>query len=385
MRFNTVSEWRAFWKNSIDLGLSRIREVGDRLGVLKPNCPVITVAGTNGKGTTVFGLEAVYHQSGYKTGVFSSPYLYHFNEEIRIGASNISDKALCESFEAVNQACEQIELTIYEAKCLAALYCFQQRQVDVIILEVGLGGRLDATNVVDADVAVMTSVGLDHQEFLGHTREAIAREKMGVVRKGSVFVCGDPNPPSVIEEMTSQLKTKNYFISEEEKFPLNHFAIKKVVESLQEKLPVYQGLLGEVLERLQLPGRLETTRGDFLEIKDVAHNVDSVRVLSEYIGRQGVSGKTHAVFSMLNTKDIQSVVDIIKPSIDFWYIAPVDDDRAMQVDDIKEVLIESGVKNIATYESISEAYQSAKEAAIKNDLLLSFGSFCVLRGVSLKN
>ncbi len=209
MKLSTLSEWLNYigsvHKTEIDLGLDRIREVARKLDCLTPSCPVVMVGGTNGKGSVVAGLQAIYLAAGYRTGAFTSPYLFQHNEEVSVNGEFASDDDFCDAFQKIEDARGTISLSPFEYHTLAALLIFKTANPDVLILEVGLGGRLDAVNIVDADVSVVTSIGIDHVAWLGDTRELIAIEKAGIFRKGKPAICGDANPPHTLNEQAEKI------------------------------------------------------------------------------------------------------------------------------------------------------------------------------------
>src|SRR5437868_5228326 len=214
MGLSTAYEWLTFisglHSQEIDLGLMRVKTVAERLKVLNPDCVVITVAGTNGKGSTVAGLESIYQAANYKTGAFTSPFLFRYNEQIRINGDMVSDSNLCKAFSQVEAARGDISLTPFEFGTLAALVLFAESKLDVWILEVGLGGRLDAVNIIDADVSVVTSIAIDHIDYLGETREKIGVEKAGIFREKKPAVCGDAEPPATLEEVAKKIHAPFY-------------------------------------------------------------------------------------------------------------------------------------------------------------------------------
>ena len=358
---------------------------------------VITVAGTNGKGSTIAVLEAIYSQANFKLGVYTSPHLHRFNERVRINNREVSDENLCHAFEVVDTARANISLTFFEFTTLAALYLFKLQPLDIIILEVGLGGRLDAVNIVEPDLSIVTSIGLDHTEYLGETREEIALEKAGIFRENKPAICGDDNPPR-----TLQTHKPLYFIEKDFTYQLgagswswagkrnitdlpiptvllqNAASALMAIECLQSDLPVSDHKIREGLCKVNLPGRSQFIQGEFNEVFDVAHNPDSVRVLAEALRSNPVSGKTMAVFSMLEHKDIAGCVSEIKEQINEWHIAPLTLMQAASLDLLQAALNGAAAHPVKTYQSIPDAYASARQAAEKHDRIVVFGSFYTL-------
>lgn len=405
MYLSTVSDWLAYigklHPKEMDLGLDRVKKVAERLGVLKPECPVIIVGGTNGKGSTVFGLESIYHAAHYQTGVFSSPFLFVYNEEIRINGIPISDQRLCEAFAKVEAARNEITLTFFEFGTLAALVLFQQQPLDIWILEVGLGGRLDAVNIIDADLAVITSIGIDHVEWLGDTREKIGKEKSGIFRSHHPVVCGDEQPPATIVDAAKNLQSPFYqrgkdfayqqtnstwsFTNNDlhyENLPKNNLLMQNMavvlqtIHLLQPGLPVTREAIDQGLKNINLPGRIQIIPGKITEIFDVSHNPAAIIELAKKLDELSCTGKTRAVFSMLEDKDMESSIRIIKNKIDEWLIAPLQPKRAASTEKLKNSFQnESCMDNMAIFQSIEQAYQQALKVSQSGDRIIIFGSF----------
>lgn len=365
----------------MDLGLDRIKPVAEKLGVLHVACPVVIVGGTNGKGSTVTTMEAVYRAAGYNVGAFTSPILFHHNEQVRINGENPSDDVFCEAFAKVEAARGEITITPFEFHTLAALCIFKSHMLDVLILEVGLGGRLDATNIIDADVAVVTSIGIDHVDFLGDTREKIGFEKAGIFRKGRLAVCGDPNPPASLIEHAKKLGTILHMTESPRHFaasqlaPQNITIALKVVSLLQDRLPVTEENIQKGVRNAKLTGRQQVIPGDVTEIIDVAHNIDSVKWLSDKLTSMPCSGKTYAVFSMLGDKDIRGCVALIKHQIDHWYVAPLHVKRAASLEKLQEIFAQENVSGVTWLPTIEKAYLEVRKMAVKKDRIVVFGSF----------
>lgn len=410
MRFETLKEWLDYigllHSVEIDLGLERVSAVADRLCGLRMNCAVITVAGTNGKGSCVAGLEAIYLAQGYRVGAFTSPFLLKHNEQVRIQGIDVSDETLCKSYERVESLRGDIPLTVFEFNTLAAFDIFYQAELDVCLLEVGLGGRLDAVNVLDADVAMVTSIAIDHADRLGDTRELIGFEKAGIFRKNQSAVCGDLYPPASLtaharalntflfcqgKDFSYQLENTHWHWQSEkkryEKLPLPSLALENMssvlmaVELMQEKLPVTEKSIKQGLINVKLPGRVQVFPGAITKIFDVSHNPAAAEFLEKRLASMPQLGKIRAVFSMLADKDCVATILAMKKQIHHWYIAelPVKRKTAMAV--LKENFNKAGVNNVTADLDIARAYQAAMEASQPGDCVLVFGSFCTVAEV----
>jgi dihydrofolate synthase/folylpolyglutamate synthase len=410
MVLKTLTQWCDYIATvhelAMQLGLERAREVATRLDLLNPTASVITIAGTNGKGSNVAGLEAIYIAQGYKVGAFTSPYLLRLNEEIRIQGEEVTDAALCAAFEKIEAAREKVTLTVFEFNTLAALLIFKGVGCDVILLEVGLGGRLDAVNIIDADAAVVTSIAIDHAAILGDTRELIAREKAGIFRSGKPVVCGDFAPPESLRACARELSApffcvnenfyfheaanawgweseKNYF----ENLPLPPLALQNMatvlmtVEVMQARLPVLRPALDTAFRKINLAGRIQILPGTVTKIFDVAHNPAAVQLLADKISHQKISGKTHAVFSMLGDKDIPSALREIKHLIDVWHIAELTAPRAASLAKLREAFSAENINAVSVLQSVEEAYENALALAKLGDCVIVFGSFYTVAAV----
>ena len=385
----------------VELGLHRVHGVAERLGVLKKNCPVIIVGGTNGKGSTVLGLEKIYLTAGYQVGAFTSPFLFQHNEQVRVNGCVASDECFCDAFEKIEIARKEVSLTIFEFNTLAALLIFQKHDLDVLILEVGLGGRLDAVNIIDADVSVVTSIALDHMDRLGGTREKIGFEKAGIFRANKPAVCGCFYPPQSLINYVNKMGAIAYYQNHDFWFkeyettwswfsrervyhhlPFNALYIQNLstilmaITALQKYLPVSENAIKAGLEKSALVGRFEiTTVNKRTVIYDVAHNPAAMLLLKENLLKQTCYGKTSAVFSMLADKDIAGCVKALKAVIDHWHIAPIDYHRAASASILKETLNNEEILAVTDYDSIVSAFDSALKILTPNDRLIVCGSF----------
>lgn len=360
----------------IALGLDRVKKVAERLDLLKPDCPVITVGGTNGKGTTVAALDVIYRAAGYRVGTFTSPILFRHNEYVHINGQEASDELFCRAYEQIVSAKAEVALTPFEFHTLAALWMFKEK-LDVMILEVGLGGRLDAVNIIDADVAIVTSIDIDHTDWLGDTREKIAFEKAGIFRHGKFAICGDPNPPATLIEHAEKIGAKQVFLNEQEQDCAlrNKACARLAVSLLQHKLPVSQKIIEEALQGLRVRGRIEIIPGEITEIYDVSHNPASVAYLAKRLSLTPCSGKTVAIFSMLADKDIAESIKKISFLIDEWHVAPLTIGRGSSSEKLVKTFEDVGVKNIVMHKTLQDAYFYAKNKLKNGDRIVIFGSF----------
>jgi dihydrofolate synthase / folylpolyglutamate synthase len=394
---------------AIALGLDRVAEVLSRLDI-RISCPVVTVGGTNGKGSTCALLEALLTAAGYRAGLYTSPHLLRYNERVRIAGREAHDEALCETFAAVERARGNVPLTYFEFGTLAALSLFSRENLDAAILEVGLGGRLDAVNVLDADCAVLTSVGIDHTEYLGNTREAIGREKAGIFRPGRPAVVADPRPPeSVLAEIgrigaVPLLLGRDFGYSKQgtqwaywgpagRRSGLAHPALRgnvqlrnasaaiAALDTLRERLPIAMKDVRRALAEATLPGRFQVLPGRPQVVLDVAHNPEAAAVLAANLGESGFSPETIAVFGMLKDKDIAGVVRAVAPRVTRWHLATLPGPRGADARLLSSILLDMKIPTPTTeHESVAAALAAAKLEAAENDKIVVFGSFLTVAG-----
>jgi len=400
----SLSDWLDYIERQhpepIALGLERVARVLQGTGV-KITCPIITVGGTNGKGSTCAMLESILRVSGYRTGLYTSPHLLRYNERVRIAGSEAEDAALCDAFAAVESARGTVPLTYFEFATLAALILFSQESLDVAVLEVGLGGRLDAVNVLDADCAVLTSVGIDHVEYLGDTREAIGREKAGIFRRGRPAVVADPDPPQSVLSADAQLvligrdfgyvhqgTQWSWWGPSGKRSGLAHPALRgamqlrnasaalAALDSLRERLPLAMQDVRRGLAEVSLPGRFQVFPGRPQVVLDVAHNPEAAAVLAANLGDSGYAPETIAVFGMLRDKDIGGVVRAMAPRITRWHLATLPGARGAAASELSEVLRKEKIKEpVAQFPTVAAALSAARKAAHENDKIVVFGSF----------
>lgn len=399
------------------MGLERVGEVKKRMG-LQPQCPVVVVAGTNGKGSVCAYLSQIYTQAGFKVGTLTSPHLLRYNERIAVNTRPVEDAAIVASFERIEAARAGISLTYFEFNTLAAVDIFIREKVDVMVLEVGLGGRLDAVNVFDADCAVVTSVDLDHQAFLGDTVEQVAFEKAGVFRSGKPAICGQTPPPESLCRHAGEIGAElllikrdfDFFTLENVQwsyryhpqnsdgrtrnrnalpFPAlrgayqlsNAACALTVLECLGDRLPVDIAAIKRGLLLVENPGRFQVLPGRPLTVLDVGHNPHAARALRRSLINLMFAEKRTAVFSILADKDIDGVLDIVKDQFDEWHIAPLDVPRGMTAEALVRKLAEHGIENVKVFENIEKAYRAALEKAGENDRIVVFGSFHTVAAV----
>ncbi len=406
---STLAEWLAYLETlhpkAIAMGLDRVSAVYARLGVVL-KCPVITVGGTNGKGSTCALLECMLRAGGYRVGAYTSPHLLHYNERVRVDAADATDDGLLEAFAAVESARLTTPLTYFEFGTLATLWLLARAELDVVVLEVGLGGRLDAVNVVDADVAIVTTVAIDHVDYLGTTREDIGREKAGIFRSGAFAICADRLPPATLLAQASAIGARLLRIGIDYDFtahdgqwsyrgpggtrhglPMpalrgayqlaNAATALAALDVLRERLPVPMGAVREGLVSVELPGRLQVLPGRPVTVLDVAHNPQAAAALADSLGSMGFHPRTWAVFGIMADKDIGSVIAALLPRVDRWYVASLPPPRGATALDLRQRLETAGVAPAAIrdFDDPDSAYRAAREAVTEADRIIVFGSF----------
>lgn len=408
MHFSNLNEWLAWQENlhptEIELGLDRVSRVWKNLTPARIEAPVITVAGTNGKGSCVAILESIYQAAGYRTAVYSSPHLLRYNERIRINGKMVTDDQLCNAFQQVDQARGELSLTYFEFGTIAALYLFQIAPVDILILEVGLGGRLDAVNIIDPDVAIITSIGLDHQDWLGSDLESIGREKAGIFRRGIPVVCGEANPPQSLINEGRRLQVHWYQVDldyhaqpEKERWSwrckdktiydlpvpglfgqvqLTNAATALMAINLVSKLPVSHEAVADGLESVTLAGRFQRLPGAECTIVDVAHNPDAAQVLAENLRQFQAQGRYLAVIGMFRDKDVEGTVNRLKEQVEAWYCAELSGDRGLSAEQIsRRVSAICPHHPVYRCAGVKPAIHQARADAKAGDCVLVLGSF----------
>lgn len=400
----------------IELGLARVREVALRLG-LGFSVPVIAVAGTNGKGSTCAMLEAIALQAGYRVGLYAKPHLVHFEERCRVNGASVVADELLPHFEAVEAARGEVSLTYFEFTTLAIARLLSKAPLDMVILEVGLGGRLDAVNVIDADCAVITSIDLDHTEYLGPDRDAIGREKAGIMRRGRPVVVGDPMPPgsvmAVAQEVGADLRIlgRDFSFSGDKQqwawrgshkrfnslaYPalrganqlLNASAALAAFEALHDRLPVSAQAVRNGLAYVDLPGRFQIVPGQPTIVLDVAHNPHAVAALVQNLDNMGFFPRTHAVFGAMADKDLEAILKRMAPLVDHWHFTDLPLPRAATAQSLQEIHGHLAMPGPAaaraevSFHCTPEiALRIALEKADPADRIVVFGSFLTVGGV----
>lgn len=413
---NTLEEWLAHceWLHpvQIDLGLDRVRAVARRMA-LRLDCPVITVAGTNGKGSTCAMLEAIALQAGYRTGVYTSPHLVHFEERCRIHGEIVRGADLVPHFARVEAARHGETLTYFEFSTLAILSLMSEASLDLAVLEVGLGGRLDAVNIVDTDCAVITSIDLDHMDYLGPDRESIGREKAGILRTGRPAIVSDPVPPQSVVDRAREIGADLWLFGQDFNFSgdkqqwawagrgrryaglaypalrganqlVNAAGALAALEALRQRLPVNAQAIRNGLAMVELPGRFQIVPGQPTLVLDVAHNPHSVAALAANLDAMGYFPATHAVFGVMADKDLGPMLAKIGPLVDHWYFTDLATPRAARASDICATW-QAGERRSSvtgsTFSTPEQALKAAVAAADPTDRIVVFGSFHTVGGV----
>lgn len=398
----------------IELGLDRVRRVAEKLD-LALGAPTFIVGGTNGKGSTCAMLESILRAAGYRTALYTSPHLVEFNERARIDGIEAPDAALIEQFEEVEAARADTKLTYFEFTTLAILRLFARAKVEAAVLEVGLGGRLDAVNLVDAGVGIITSIDIDHVEYLGATREAIGWEKAHIFRPGRPAICSDPQPPQSLINHATQIgadlwrfgRDFNYQGDRQQwayagravrrsglPYPalrganqlLNASGALAALESIAARLPVSQQAVRQGLLTVEIPARFQVLPGRPIVILDVAHNPHAAAVLAENLDSMGFFPVTHAVFGMLRDKDIDAVVRRVGARVDHWHVATLSGPRGSTAAELAARLRANSAgtgadRSIREYDTVARAYRAAQESAGADDRILAFGSFLTVADV----
>ncbi|QTF07723.1 bifunctional tetrahydrofolate synthase/dihydrofolate synthase [Brenneria izadpanahii] len=378
---------------AIDLGLERVRQVAENLQLLRPANVVFTVAGTNGKGTTCCTLESILLAAGLRVGVYSSPHLLRYTERVRIQGKELPEAMHCQAFADIEAGRGRVSLTYFEFGTLAALQMFKQADLDVVILEVGLGGRLDATNIIDADVAAVTSIALDHTDWLGSDRESIGREKAGIFRRGKPAVVGEPDMPLSIAEVAGEKgalllrRGRDWDFSiqrdgwswqnkqrELSGLPMPNVPLANAATALTalnySPLNVNEEAIRQGLRLASLPGRFQIAGEHPLLILDVAHNPYAAAYLASRLAALPKTGKVRAVVGMLSDKDIGGTLNHLKPLVDEWYCAPLEGPRGATAQQLAEHLA-----HCRQFPDVASAWRQAMAASAKQDIVIVCGSF----------
>ncbi len=408
----TLDDWLNYLEQlhpkAIDMGLERVKRVRDAMELM-PEFPIVTVGGTNGKGSVCAMLESMLGCAGYRIGCYTSPHLLRYHERIRIDRQETVDEALCAAFSAVESARTSTgtSLTYFEFGTLAAMLLFIQAQVDVAVLEVGLGGRLDAVNVFDPDCAILTSIDLDHMDYLGDTRETIGLEKIGIFRKNKPAICTEPDISVNLRQQMQATGARLFCLNENFSYttdnsqwryqgisghrhnlPLpalrgdcqlqNASASLAALEVMQNKLPVPMNAIRQGLVDVTLAGRFQIISARPVIVLDVAHNPAAARRLAANLEAMTVRGRTFAVVGMLKDKDMAGTIQALKNNIDYWLVASLEVIRGASKDEMLQALKEAGIEDqgiIRSFPDVLRAYVYARDHAGDNDRICVFGSF----------
>ncbi|MGZ0079770.1 bifunctional tetrahydrofolate synthase/dihydrofolate synthase [Methylomonas sp. YC3] len=408
-RFDSLQAWLN-WQEKlhprpIDLGLGRVAGVYRQLNPEQKKPLTITVAGTNGKGSCVAFLEAIYRAAGYRVGAYTSPHILRYNERIRIDGVPVEDALICDAFTRIDAARGETSLSYFEFGTLAALGIFAEADLDIQLLEVGLGGRLDAVNIIDPDAAIVTTIALDHVDWLGHTEEAIGREKAGIFRAGVAAIIGDAQAPRSVVEVAEQvgaiaLQMDSEFSYQKQRdswewrsadkqidrLPAPAFkgehqyrnasAAIMAINTLQPQLAVSDDAIRQGLESARLSGRFQLIAGAPRILLDVGHNPQAVQTLINYLSEYFPEIRIHAVFAMMRDKDIAGVLNMMRDKVATWYLAPLANPRAATPDMLETIFQQQGLDNVRSgFTDFTEAFQAARQNTGQDDLLLIFGSF----------
>lgn len=416
-RFYTLQEWLSWQEGlhftAIDLGLDRCRSVAERMGLLEPEFTVISVAGTNGKGSSVTMLDMILRRSGYLTGLYTSPHLLRYNERICIEGCEASDAMLCSAFNRIDQTRGDISLTYFEFGTLAALEVFHQAGIQVAIMEVGLGGRLDAVNILDADAALITSIDIDHENWLGYDRNSVGREKAGIFRTHKPAVCSDPEPPTSITDYASEIGVKLELMNKDYSVEIigdawnwqsgslryhalarpsvyndaqiqNAAGVLMLLKSISERFPVSYDAVTMTMKDFRLNGRFQIVPAEIPYILDVAHNRQSAQLLARNLKKLAVAGLTHCVVGMLKDKNHASIFRELSAIVDIWYVVDLDSGRSakasMLIEMLNKIITPRGVHE---FESVNKALDYASEHAQVGDRIVITGSFLTVRDAIL--
>ena len=409
LRFRSIDKW-LHWQESlhftaIELGLERCRRVANNMGLLNPSYNVISVAGTNGKGSSIIMLDRILRNAGYKIGRYTSPHLLRYNERICINGIEATDTELCESFDRIDRARGNISLTYFEFGTLAALDLFRQHSVQIAILEVGLGGRLDAVNILDADISLITSIDIDHQEWLGNNRESIGREKAGIFRNLAPAICSEPNPPQSLLDCSEASGTPISILGSDYQFNLindtwswstkdtrierlprpmkycdfqiqNASGVLMLLAKIQDEYPVSTENIKQGLSSFRLKGRFQIIPGAIPKILDVAHNRQSIKALVNNLKMIPCYGKTHIILGMLKDKDHQRVIKELIGITDTWHFVSISQDRGIEAKILTSKLKALGrLENISEYSNVGEALDKIHKLSMPDDRIIITGSF----------
>lgn len=415
MIFSTLQEWLQ-WLETVPAektiaDLTRIKTIANKLDLWPIPCPVITVTGTNGKGSCVALLTQILRRQGYHTGTYTSPHLFRYNERICIDANPVSDEAICDAFSAIENTRADVALSYFQFTTLAAFYLFKKAHLDVWILEVGIGGRLDPVNIIDADLAIISTVDLDHTQWLGNTRELIGREKAGIIRAGKPVICGDFNSPDSLTDYAREVgavlyrQNNDFGFSQNDQtwdfwqknsegishLPLPNIQLQNAATVLaalrifSSVLSVSEDAIRFGLIHTSLFGRLQIMPGKIMRIFDVSHNPAATALLAKYLIHNVGKRRLFAVIGMLSDKDLEGTILPLLPLIKRWYVGSLQITRGANAQLLADILHAYNVEFVYTYSSVLTAYEAAMKDASEGDCVVVFGSFYsvaeVLRGI----
>ncbi len=412
MHFDTLTGWldwqESLHPQSIDLGLDRVTQVYTALNNPALKKPVtITVAGTNGKGSSIAFLEAIYLAQGLRVGAYTSPHIINYNERIKINAVPVTNALICAAFERIEAVRNNISLSYFEFSTLAALDIFSRSNLDIQLLEVGLGGRLDAVNIIDPDAAIVTSISIDHTAWLGETREAIAYEKAGVFRTNTAAITGDLDPPKALITCAQQKQAKLLCLGHEfnyskvannswtwhcEEGHLNDLpppqlkgehqyrnasSILMAIQSLQAKIPVCEQAIKQGLSHVNLPGRFQYIKSEPPVLLDVSHNLQAAQALIDHLQAEFKQTPVYAIFTMMSDKDITGVISLMQPFVKHWYISPLDNPRTCKETNLKKAFHHCNINQVSFgFKDFLATYHATKiRAQADQGIILIFGSF----------
>ncbi len=415
MRFSTLADWLAWQEtlhvSEIELGLDRCRSVAERMGLGQPKYGFVSVSGTNGKGSSVSMLSAIARKAGYKTGVYTSPHLVRYNERIRIDGEQIADDLLCKAFNVIDQARGDTSLTYFEFGTLAAYYLFEQLDVDFAVFEVGLGGRLDAVNLMDATVALVTSIDIDHTDWLGTDRNAISYEKAGIMRSQHPAICSDPDAPARLVEHAKSIEAELYLSGIDYHYEnngdtwtwrdteteyvdlprpnlrgdfqlMNAAGVLKVIQTLSDRYPMSEQHIRDGLQSVSLSGRFQVIPGEVEVVLDVAHNPHAAKVLTDFLKKNPIKGRNLILIAMLKDKDSSGVISEIGQYVDEWHVAGLGGSRGTTSDRLVKQLHDVNPDSpVNAYNTVEEAYATLSEIAVAGDRILVAGSFHTVSAV----
>ncbi|MEZ9698906.1 bifunctional tetrahydrofolate synthase/dihydrofolate synthase [Vibrio sp. 10N.261.46.E12] len=395
---SSLEMWLDYLSNihtsAIDLGLDRVQAVASKANLTKPAQHVITVAGTNGKGSTCALMEAILLDAGYSVGVYSSPHLIRYNERVRINGQDLSDEKMVQSFDFIEKERGEISLSFFEYGTLAALRAFQTEAVDVVLLEVGLGGRLDATNIVEHDVSVITSLAVDHVDWLGDDINVIGFEKAGIYRSGKPAICGQPKPPATVAAHADDIKAEFYQVDIQytyavdgdtwnwhsgafqlESLPIPTLPLPNAATALMalgtSELDISDVNVVNGLKNAQLPGRMQQISDQPVIVLDVAHNPHSAEYFAQQVTKKYAGKNLHVVVAMLHDKDIPATLEVLAPITTHWYPASLQGPRAATADELCQSLPEG----VEQHSNPVAAFESALTSVKGDDVVLVVGSF----------